>query len=82
MSNPMMVEVDERIYAEFEYMSELMKRDGRKEMASEIIAYVLASIADGSRRPGAWERQMLVSMGLVSEQPEHHVYRDRYGKPE
>jgi len=32
---------------------------------------VLASIADGRRRPGAWERQLLELMGLVAESEEH-----------
>jgi len=76
------IEVDEQIYAEFEYMSELLQKDGREDTAEDIIQYVLASVADGSRRPGSWERDMLVSTGLVSDQPEHHAYRDRYGKPE
>lgn len=38
----------------------------------------LASIADGSRRPGSWERSLLERMGLVTDD-EHYSYRPHYG---
>ena len=47
----------------------------------ELVGFVLASIADGSRRPGSWERQLLIPMGLVADCDEHHRYRADYGKP-
>jgi hypothetical protein len=47
-----------------------------------LASYVLASIADGSRRPGAWERQLLEQMGLVADCDEHHQYRPHGGPPQ
>jgi hypothetical protein len=47
-----------------------------------LAAYVLASVADGSRRPGAWERQLLEHMGLVADCDEHHQYRPHGGPPQ
>ena len=47
----------------------------------DLINTVLNSIADGSRRPGAWERQILDMLGLVADCPEHHTYRATYGEP-
>jgi len=41
----------------------------------------LSSVADGSRRPGSWERQMLQMMGLVASSDEHSEYREGYGEP-
>lgn len=45
-----------------------------------LVDYVLGSIADGSRRPGSWERELLEMLGLVADCEEHHQYRARYGK--
>lgn len=70
---------------ELEYLVELHRRHGAPNpMASvdALVSYVLASIADGSRRPGAWERQLLELLGLVAEGDEHRHYRARYGKPD
>jgi len=46
----------------------------------QLVSFVLASVADGSRRPGSWERGMLESMGLVAECDEHYEYRATYGQ--
>ena len=51
------------------------------QSVEDLVGYVLVSVADGSRRPGAWERQMLEMMGLVADCNEHHIYRSQYGKP-
>lgn len=74
----------EGAYKEFLYMIELHKQHGapnRFETLDDMLNFILYSVADGSRRPGAWERGMLEQMGLIAECPEHHVYRSGYGKP-
>jgi hypothetical protein len=47
----------------------------------ELLSYLPAAVADGSRRPGSWERQILEMMGLVAECDEHHKYRPEYWNP-
>ena len=64
-------------------MIELHQEHGapnKMESVEDLVAYILGSIADGSRRPGAWERQMLDMMGLVSDSSDHHIYRPKYGR--
>lgn len=39
----------------------------RFDEVSSLVAYILSAVADGSRRPGSWERQMLEMMELVAE---------------
>jgi hypothetical protein len=46
------------------------------------VGFILYSMADGSRRPGSWERQMLQSIGLVAECEEHQQYWVNFGNPE
>ena len=76
------VEVDRSVYAEFEYLSMLLKGDSELlETPTDIINVILTAFADGSRRPGSWERDMLDSVGLISNRPEHQVYRQEYGEP-
>ncbi len=74
------IKIHPSIYSEFELMAELLRKDGGEQSAEDLIEYVLMSIADGSRRPGAWERGMLEQMGILSEQPEQQEYRSNYGK--
>ena len=50
------------------------------ENVEALVNYVLASVADGSRRPGSWERQLLNMMGLVADCEEHQHYRSHYGE--
>lgn len=79
------IEVDPDVFRELQYMVELHKKHNSLNPVRSVnglIAYVLASVADGSRRPGAWERQLLTMMGLVADCDEHHIYRANYGSPE
>lgn len=79
----MNIEINPDVLKELEYMVELHGRYGaayKVESVEDLVSYVLTSIADGSRRPGSWERQLLVCMGLVSECDEHQIYRPDYGK--
>lgn len=69
---------------DFEYMSKLLNKDDNNftfDTPEEIISFVLSSVADGSRRPGSWERQMLQMMGIVASADEHIEYRETYGEP-
>lgn len=78
------LEVDPNVYAEFEYMVQLYQRHGAPsglDSVERLISFVLASVADGSRRPGSWERGLLEPMGLVADCPEHQQYREKYGSP-
>lgn len=83
----MRVNIDPEVLAELQYIVDLGNNAEGKAIVKfstvqELVDYILQSIADGSRRPGSWERGMLRSMGLIAECPEHHVYRNQYGKPE
>lgn len=75
---------DDPIAAELAYMVQLHRKHGAPnphESVESLVRYVLSAIADGSRRPGCWERQCLEMMGLVAECEEHQSYRAGYGDP-
>ncbi|MBL4865528.1 MAG: hypothetical protein JKY67_04035 [Pseudomonadales bacterium] len=79
----MNIKIHPEVLKELQYMIELHQEHGapaKMESVESLVGYVLASIADGSRRPGAWERQLLEMMGLVAESGEHQNYRGQYGK--
>ena len=79
---PITVTVNEDVARELQYLVDLHQRHGAPnpvESIDELVNFVLASVADGSRRPGSWERSMLESMGLVAECDEHNQYRSSYG---
>jgi hypothetical protein len=79
------IHVDDRIAAELAYIVKLHQLHGAPNpMASieQLVAFVLQSVADGSRRPGSWERGLLVPMGLVADCADHQQYRAGYGEPQ
>lgn len=79
------IELHDGVAAELAYMVELHQKHGAvnaQDSVEALLAYVASAIADGSRRPGAWERTCLDMMGLVADTDEHHYYRSDYGKPE
>ncbi len=79
------IPIDSDIANELEYILELLQRDASPyafNNVEELAHYILTCIADGSRRPGSWERQLLYPMGLVADCDEHHIYRSGYGRPE
>lgn len=81
----MQVSIDPAVLKELHYIVELHSKHGAAnpfEDVEGLIAYVLSAVADGSRRPGAWERSMLESMGLVAHCDEHEQYRPGYGAVE
>jgi len=78
------IELHEGVAAELAYMVELHKEHGAanaQDSVESLLAYVASAIADGSRRPGAWERTCLDMMGLVADTDEHRYYRSQYGRP-
>lgn len=78
------IEINSDVINELNYIVELHKAHRALSPMTNIeqlINYILAHIADGSRRPGSWERGLLESMGLIAECQEHRNYRTRYGKP-
>ncbi|MDD5411283.1 MAG: hypothetical protein PHF31_07700 [Methylobacter sp.] len=81
----MKIEISDGIYSEIEYLHELIKNGNSGDLSiespTELINYILSVVADGSRKPGSWERGLLDSMGIVADCSEHHVYRQTYGKP-
>lgn len=79
----MQITLSPSVQAEFEYMVKLYQQDKYVpfDTVESLVAFVLMSVADGSRRPGSWERGMLDQMGLVADCDEHHVYRAAYGEP-
>ena len=62
----MKVEIHPEVLKELEYMVELHQQYGapaKRESVEALVNYVLANVADGSRRPGAWERKLLERQG-------------------
>ena len=81
---PITLTVNEDVVSELQYMVDLHQRHGAANPVGhvdELVGFVLASVADGSRRPGSWERSMLESMGSVADGDEHQQYRASYGSP-
>ena len=81
-THKLQVEISTDTYRELLRISELHHRYGApnpQDTVADLVRYVLASVADGSRRPGSWERQMLEMMGLVADCDAHHEYREGYG---
>lgn len=80
----LLVEVDKDAMKELEYLIALHRQHGaicQLGSVAELIDMVLMAVADGSRRPGAWQRSILENLGLVAETDEHHIYRNFYGAP-
>lgn len=78
----MQVVIDPEVLKELEYIVALHRVHGAPnpmESVEQLVNHALASIADGSRRPGAWEREILEKMGLVAECDDHQRYRKHYG---
>lgn len=85
------IDIDDQIIDELDYLVELYNRRMNMEKDDEyrlpdisredLIVNVLCHVADGSRRPGSWERTLLKMMGLEVNLPEHQDYRPCYGKP-
>lgn len=85
MMKTLTINIDERVLNELEYLVCLHQQYGAinaVENVDVLINTVLNSIADGSRRPGAWKRQLLDMLGLVADCSEHYTYRSHYGQPE
>ena len=78
----MNIEINEHVQKEFEYIVELHQKYGasnKMNNVEDLINFVLASVADGSRRPGSWERDLLHPMGLIVDCDEHHQHHSEYG---
>lgn len=79
----MQITINEEILTELQYIIKLHQAAGAPaafDNVPDMVNYVLGCVADGSRRPGAWEREMLDQMGIVANCDEHHVYRPSYGE--
>ena len=79
----MNIKIHPEVLKELHYLVELHQQYGapaQMDSVESLVNYVLASLADGSLRPGAWERQLLEMMGLVAECEEHQNYRGQHGK--
>ncbi len=80
----MKIEIDDAVCSELDYMVTLLKKSNSYQefnAAQDLINYALRSIANGSCRPGSWEREMINSLGLVANCYEHQIYREDYGEP-
>lgn len=77
-------QIEPNVYRELEYLVALHQQHGAAnpmESVEQLVGFVLAAIADGSRRPGSWERQLLDRLGLVADCDAHRQYRGSYGAP-
>lgn len=80
----MKIEINPDVLRELEYLINLHRlhdAPNPQDSVDELVNYLLASVADGSSRPGSWEREMLNMMGLVAFCDEHQRYRANYGPP-
>ncbi len=76
--------IDDSIANELSYLVELQQKHGAPNphpSIESLLAYVATALADGSRRPGSWERQLLEMMGLVPDTDEAQRYRPHFGRP-
>lgn len=79
----MKIEINNEVARELAYMVRLHKEHGapaQMDSVEQLVGYVLARVADGSRRPGSWERGIAQQMGLIADCDEHHEYRNAYGE--
>ena len=71
------------VYRELQYLVDLQQTHGApvpQKSVGSLLAYLAAAVADGSRRPGAWERQLIEMTGLLPEDcAELSMYRAEYG---
>lgn len=70
----MQVTIDPAVLAELQYIVDLHRMygaDNPVDSVEGLVALVLASVADGSRRPDAAERLLLEVIGLVAYCSEH-----------
>lgn len=80
----MKIEINDDVARELAYIVRLHTEHGapaKIDSVEQLVGYILGSVADGSRRPGSWERGMLLQMGLIADCEEHHAYRASYGEP-
>ena len=80
----MQVNIEPDVLKELQHMVDLHRRHGAPnpcDTVEGLVRYVLSAVADGSRRPGSWERSLLESMGLVAQCEEHSLYCCEYGPP-
>ena len=79
------ITINPHIKKELEFLFKSLKEDENShfefESTEHLINYILSCVADGSRRPGAWERTMLQMMGLVPDNEIFNNYRKEYGEP-
>jgi hypothetical protein len=78
------IDIDPNVLEELEFLVSLHRKYGaenQQDTVEGLINSVLRSIADGSRRPGSWERELLIPMGLVPNCVAAEVYRSQYGRP-
>ncbi|MCF8125543.1 MAG: hypothetical protein K9J51_04890 [Desulfotignum sp.] len=80
----MEITITQEIKSELEYMIDLHQEHGApnpRENLEELITYILSAVAEGSRRPGSWERDLVEKMGLIADTEKHHEYRMKHGAP-
>jgi len=63
-------EVHDQTYAELEILLGELKAHGKgfevpADTVEELVRHVVATVTEGSARPGSWERQLLYPMGLI-----------------
>lgn len=78
------IQINPLVFRELEYIVALHHEYGapaKAESVTELVNHILACIADGSRRPGSWERGLLMQMGLIADCDQHALYRASYGQP-
>ena len=78
----MQIEINDDVARELAYMVRLHQEHGapaKMENIEMLINHVLIHVANGSRRPGSWERELVQKMGLVAHGHQHYEYRATYG---
>ncbi|HYE70928.1 MAG TPA: hypothetical protein VD932_05315 [Aquabacterium sp.] len=78
----MQVSIEAGVLQELQHIVDLHRRYGadyRLDTVERLVSFVLTSVAEGSRRPDAWERTLLEVMGLVAYCSEHEQDRGSCG---
>lgn len=81
---PVTLNLPEGVKAELDYLVKLHNEHGapnRFNSIESLLEYVASAVADGSRRPGSWERTIVEQMGLIPDTAELLEYRTQYGEP-
>ncbi len=81
----MEVKIPTAIQRDFEHLIDLHRKHGAPnpmKNTNNLIRFILATVAKGSKNPGSREGVLLEIMGIVPNRKAHNDYRHHYGNPD